>query len=79
LLLVLMLLGATVSISLSFEDDADILVWQGHAQTLSVNPQEKAPARLLQPSSSSLPPRIKSENALRSRVSVIDLVSVLRC
>jgi hypothetical protein len=79
LLLVLLLLGATISISLNFEDDADILVWQGQAQTLRVDPQEKAPSRLLQPSSSSRRPRINSENTFRSRLSVIDLVSVLRC
>jgi hypothetical protein len=78
LLLVSVLVGATLGIGLSFEDGADILVWQGHALMLRVNPQEKASASL-QPSSFSRRPRISSETALRSRVSVIDLVSVLRC
>ena len=79
LLLVLLLLGATVSVCLSFEDDADILAWQGQPQTLHLNPQEKAPSRLLPPSPSARLSRTNFNSAFRSRVSVIDLISVLRC
>ena len=79
LALILVLLGATIVVGLNLVDDADTMTLQARTQPLRANPEEKTLTSVGLTTSAPHPSRTDSEIALRSGVSMIDLVCVLRC
>lgn len=79
LAIVLVLLGATVIIGLSFGEDDDTMAMVCQTQPLRANPEEKVSTSVELPSSALHPSRPESEITARTSASVIDLVCVLRC
>lgn len=75
LLIVFVLVGATVTIGFSLDDDADLLMLQGPAYTLRFHSLERVSSPLRRYRLS----RTDSEITSPLSVSVISLVSVLRC
>ena len=79
LLLVMLLIGASVSVGLSFEDGADLLIWQAQAHNVRVNATQKPVDSVPHAPATPRASRPGSESSLSGPVSAAHSISILRC
>jgi hypothetical protein len=77
--IVLVLVAATIAVSLNFEDDADLMAWQGQTQILRANTEEQVGISVTAPRPIQRPSPADLDSVLHLRTSVPDVLFILRC